>query len=204
MSLFSEIIQNINHLQTRINTIQQPSIVLRLAPTTLSPDSNNLQLIHVDPLHLPQIQEYTMFPNTSNERTFMGHFLNNDILYEPTHSSNDGVKSDFHLIGDPGMFLVGPRFYFTNVDGPFPNFKTMLEVVVSANGTDIGDLPIVLTGNQKEHIFLSQGDNFRIRYDPLSNPTYVGDIEIAPFSELTITRISRNPDYVSPFLDNLG
>lgn len=201
MSLLSEVVQNINHLQTRINNMQHPSIMLRLPLTTLTPNSNITQLIVADSNTLPPIQEYTMFPNTSNERTFMGHNLKNEFIYEPIHSSNDGVKSDFHLIGDPGMFLVGPKFYFTNVDGPFPNFKTILEVTASANGTDIGELPIILTGNQKEHIFLSHGDNFRIRYDPTINTDYLSDIEIAPISELTITRISRNPDYMSPFVD---
>lgn len=198
MSLLSELVQNINHLQARINTVHQPSVIVHLPFTTLTNDSNVVQLIHLDSNALPPIQEYTMFPNSSNERTFMGHCLNNDFLYEPTHSSNDGVKSDFHLIGDPGMFVVGPRFYFTNSVGPFTNFKTYIDVTVSVNGTDIGELPVEVTGNQKEHIFLSQGDNFRIRYEPLSNPDF-DNIEIMPFSEFTITRISRNPDYISPF-----
>jgi hypothetical protein len=206
MSLFPEIVDSLNHLQRQINASKQhpASIILRMPETTLTPNSNALQLIHVDTEQLPSITEVTMFPNSSNERMFMGHIVNNDFVYEPTHSSNDGIKSDFHLIGDPGMFLVGPRYYITNVEGSVPNFKTVIDNMVSANGTDIGELPIILTGNQKEHIFLARGDNFRVRYDPTLNEGYNSDIEIAPFSEFTITRISRNADYISPFVYMVG
>lgn len=93
-------------------------------------------------------------------------------FYEQSNSNGD-VKSDFHLIG---MFLVGPRFYFTN-EGNYPDFKTVINLTVSVNGTDIGELPLVLV-NQKEHIFLSQGDNFRIRHDPeMNSNSNIRDIE---------------------------
>jgi hypothetical protein len=202
MSQFPEIVQTLNHLQRQIISVQDPTTtIMRLPETTLTSDSNITQLIHMDSNSLPPIQEVTMFPSTSNERTFMGHIISSDFVYEPTNSSNDGLKSDFHLIGDAGMFLVGPRYYFTN-QGPFIDFTTVIDLTVSANGTDLTDIPIVLRGNQKEYIFLSEGDNFRVLYDPTMNEGF-SNIEIAPFSEFTITRISRNPDYVSPFLQFL-
>ena len=202
MSQFPEIVQTLNYLQRHIISVQDPTTtIMRIPEMTLTDDSNITQLIHMDSNTLPPIQEVTMFPSSSNERHFMGHIISSDFVYEPTNSSNDGVKSDFHLIGDPGMFLVGPRDYFTNL-GQFIDFTTVIDLTVSANGTDLGELPLVLHGNQKEHIFLSKGDNFRIMYDPTMNSGY-SNIEIAPFSEFTITRMSRNPEYISPFVEGM-
>jgi hypothetical protein len=200
MSIVPEIVHTLNDLQRQIASVKDPNTAIMLIPETyLTTSNSNTQLIHMDSNFLPPIQEFTMFPSSSNERTFMGNYINSDFIYEPTHSSNDGIKSDFHLIGDPGMFLVGPRFYF-NSQNLNATFKTVIDVTVSANGTDIGEVPVILQGNQKEHIFLSQGDNFRIRYDPVMNPDIDNTIQIYPYSEFTITRISRNPDYVSPFV----
>jgi hypothetical protein len=203
MSIIPEIVHTLNNLQRQITSFTDTrTVVMRIPPTVLTNNSNVTQLIHMDTSTLPQIQQFTMFPSSSNERTFMGHYISSDLIYEPTNSNNDGIKSDFHLVGDPGMFLVGPRFYFTD-QGPYPTFKTIIDLTVSANGTDLGEIPTILQGNQKEHIFLSQGDNFRIRYDSAMNPEISDVFEIQPYSEFTITRISRNADYVSPFLEVL-
>ena len=201
MSIIPEIVHSLNNLQRQIKQFNDPgTVIMRVADTLLTTNSNATQLIHMNTSTLPHIQRFTMFPSSANERTFMGHYISSDIIYEPTNSNNDGIKSDFHLVGDPGMFLVGPRFYFSS-QGIDPTFKTVIDVTVSANGTDLGEIPIILQGNQKEHIFLSQGDNFRVRYDPQMNPEVLDGLEIQTFSEFTITRISRNTDYVSPFLE---
>jgi hypothetical protein len=200
MSVIPEIVHTLNNLQSRISSVMDTSTaVMLVSETELLSSGSNEQLIHMNPYLLPPIQEYTMFPSSSNERTFMGHRINNDFIYEPTHSSNVGIRSEFHLIGDPGMFLVGPRLYITN-QNLYPTFKTVIDLTVSANGTDLGEFPIILQGNQKEHIFLCQGDNFRVRYDPNMNLDITGSLQIFAFSEFTITRISRNPDYTSPFV----
>ena len=199
MSVIPEVVHSLNSLQRQINSVKDPNTAIMLIPDTNLISSNILQLIPIETSVLSPIQEFTMFPSSSNERTFMGHYINSDFVYEPTHSSNVGVKSDFHLIGDPGMFLVGPRFYFTS-QNQYPSFKTVIDLTVSANGTDLGEIPVILQGNQKEHIFLSQGDNFRVRYDPELNPEITDGIEIFPMSEFTITRISKNPEYISPFV----
>jgi hypothetical protein len=194
MSVLPEIIQILNQVYNKVFfTQQEPSTILVPVSYQTFSSNDNEHTILMDHERLPAAQEVTMSSGNSNERTFFGHNLNNEFIYEGATSSNNDLTSEFHLIGDPGMFLVGPNYWWVGpgLDPAIP-LVTKLIVTISADGYDLGPMMTTVTGNEKVPIFLSKGDNFSVHCFFEDNTALPNEFNLYGFTDYTITRLSRN------------
>jgi hypothetical protein len=204
MSIIPEVIQLLNQVYNKVFfTQQEPATIV--VPVLGQPFSSNDggHPVVMDHERLPQAQEYTMSAGSNSTRTFWGHNLNNEFIYEGITASNSDLTSEFHLIGDPGMFLVGAKYWWGPDLDPNAPLITKLFTTISADGADLGPVFTTITGNQKIPIFLSKGDNFSVHCYPEDNTFLPDEFSILGFSDYTITRISRNPGHVFTIPENI-
>lgn len=128
-----------------------------------------------------------------NYGPFDGNDLAGDFAYERSGNDSQNIGA-FHLIGAPGLFSVGTsRLAPTNVSFPDAIMFTIFLVVVRATG---GMSAIPMFGSSTAQVFLGEGDFIVLVYD--TNFNSQNPVVADESSEIFITRLSRNSDYVAP------
>ena len=105
-----------------------------------------------------------------------------------------GLESNnFHvrLLGDAGLFSIGPRHWMTNIGIPYDD----MQIDVELHRTNGVHSSFHVTGNEQLNMFLGRNDYFDLKYTGsnsftmLDNPIY------------TFTRLSRNPSFEDQYED---
>ncbi len=179
------------------------SIIVPVAEQTL--DASELGVsstILMDHPRLPPMQEfnlgYGLLP-------FMGHDFQGEFVYECTAQHNSGA---FHLIGAPGLFSVGAVRWTTShslsdTDIGYSIQVTHFDKDFQGDYTQTVGKVKDLKGVEQAAFYLNTGDFFMLKLEPHMNQHRwgSGDYTLLGYSEVSLTRLSRNPDYTRAVYD---
>lgn len=172
----------------RLNEVSHTSIVVPVQQQVLpNPDTSNVR-VYMDHPRLPTMQEFNFY----GWYTAMGHNLNNEFVYECYGQDYSGF---FHLIGQPGLFSVGMTDTWLN-EYSNPQSQAVFTLNVNRRGQPGNNQSISISSAEHKLVFLGSNDSIYFEYNPSLNNDL--GITVGSNTEVAITRVSRNPLYVTP------
>jgi hypothetical protein len=198
MSFPSEIVDNLNLMRRELSKQKEPASLI--IPLQAKLYNNGQSVIHMDE------GNFTQSNMEFNQYNADAVNLLNELAYE---NSNGPTGGAFHLIGSPGLFNVSFRRlavthnqYATYI--PQEQFTyTLTHYQYSSNdrGTWNETVNYDRAANENVQLFLSSNDKFIVKNLYGSN---YEEYYMQSNNSMMITRLSRNPYYVSthePWLD---
>lgn len=192
MSVIPEIVTTLNQLQlqmkyiSRIGTVPSSIVVPVQEQTLPNPDTGSFRL-YMDHPRLPPMESFDFY----GWYTAMGHNLSNDFVYECYGQDYSG---SFHLIGAPGTFSVGMADTWLDSSN-MPQNNLNFYLYVNRRGEPGNNHPIPISSAEHKTLFLGSNDSFYFEYG-----NGAGEITIGSNAQLVITRLSANPEYMSPLM----
>lgn len=193
MSLQSEIVDTLNKLWQKQREQKEPaSIIVPIQGRnySINDSSNPYDVMYMSHPDLPAMSNFDFWDHSA-----MAHNLMGEVAYECAEQQESGA---FHLIGEPGLFNIGFRKLSTNVSTQ--NFAYRIRHNQFTSNDNMYDNYQVVTqarANQPVQLFLSSNDRFWVEIDFNAMPEENGNVYMANSNSLIITRLSRNPYFIS-------
>lgn len=151
----------------------------------------------MDHSNLPPMAETQLYDHTA-----MTHNLRNEFAYECAAQQESGA---FHLIGAPGLFTIGFRRVAATINqwGPYISADDFAYQIrhsqYSSNqwGQWTEEVVTKAKANQPVQVFMSSNDRFFVETDWGNMTQSNTQFWMQSNNQLMITRLSRNPYFVS-------